>query len=93
MLTGTRDAELGGQSWQSRIEAFTEMPPGCKWLGVIDEATHSHFGGRGLNAAMENLITSTVLPSWMAGSVVFCRHHKRVCNCSSGRKKFAIFTW
>ncbi len=60
MLTGTRDAELGGQSWQSRTEAFTEMPPGCKWLGVIDEATHSHFGGRGLNAAMENLITSTV---------------------------------
>ena len=60
MMTGTRDAELGGQSWQSRTEAFAEMPPGCKWLGVIDEATHSHFGGRSLSSTMEQLITGTV---------------------------------
>lgn len=55
-ITGTRDTELGGASWTTRTEPFKNMPPGCKWLGVIDGATHMNFAGRGLSSENESLI-------------------------------------
>lgn len=60
-MTGTRDKELGGKSWESRTEPFSDMPPGCKWLGVIDRATHKHFSGRGFSSRTEQLTTKTIL--------------------------------
>jgi predicted dienelactone hydrolase len=47
MMTGTRDTELGASSWKARTEPFANMPPGCKWLGVVDGATHMDFSGNG----------------------------------------------
>lgn len=59
-MTGTRDDELGGASWKSRTEPFDNMPAGCKWLGVIDGATHMNFAGNGLSRATEHLTTQTI---------------------------------
>jgi predicted dienelactone hydrolase len=53
MLTGTRDNELGGGSWETRTEPFASMPPGCTWLGVIEGAAHMHFAGNGLSQRTE----------------------------------------
>ena len=60
LLTGTRDSELGGRSWETRTEPFASLPPGCKWLGVIDGATHMHFAGNGLAQRSEALTIRTI---------------------------------
>jgi predicted dienelactone hydrolase len=60
LLTGTRDTELGGNSWETRTEPFASLPPGCKWLGVIDGATHMHFAGNGLSQRTEALAIQTI---------------------------------
>jgi predicted dienelactone hydrolase len=53
LLTGTRDNELGGVSWEVRTEPFRNMRPGCKWLGVVDGATHMNFAGLGASRRTE----------------------------------------
>jgi predicted dienelactone hydrolase len=58
-ITGTNDGELGGQSWKVRTEPFANMAPGCKWLGVVDGATHMNFAGRG-SASAEALTLQTI---------------------------------
>ena len=60
LLTGTRDTELGGRSWETRTEPFAGLPPGCKWLGVIEGATHMHFAGNGMARRTEILTTRTI---------------------------------
>ncbi len=57
MLTGTRDTELGGASWETRKQPFSNMSPGCKWLGIVDGATHFNFAGVGLSRPTEALTT------------------------------------
>lgn len=59
-ITGTRDKELSGDSWQTRTEPFKNMRQGCKWLAVIDRATHKHFSGRGNSRRTEQLATKTI---------------------------------
>ena len=58
-ITGTNDGELGGESWKVRTEPFANMAPGCKWLGVVDGATHMNFAGRG-SASAEALTLQTI---------------------------------
>ncbi len=60
LLTGTEDSELGGGSWQTRTEPFNNMPAGCKWLGVIDGASHMNFAGMGSSASVEALTRRTI---------------------------------
>lgn len=59
-LTGKRDHALAGSSWETRTEPFMGMPAGCKWLGVIDEATHMNFAGHGMSRDTERLTVKTV---------------------------------
>ncbi|MEY3116320.1 MAG: hypothetical protein RL629_139, partial [Pseudomonadota bacterium] len=66
MLTGTQDKELGGLSWETRTEPFNNMKSGCKWLGVIDGATHMNFAGRGISKKTETL-TSQVIREFLTG--------------------------
>ena len=66
MLTGTQDKELGGLSWETRTEPFNHLKPGCKWLGVIDGATHMNFAGRGISKKTETL-TSQVIREFLTG--------------------------
>lgn len=54
MLTGTRDQALEGP-WTARTVAYDDMPPGCKWLGVIDGATHMNLGGNALSPKTQAL--------------------------------------
>lgn len=60
ILTGTRDSELGGASWETRTEPFKNMPKGCKWLGVIDGASHLNFAGKGTSRNTEALTALTI---------------------------------
>ncbi len=66
MLTGTRDTELGGASWETRTEPYKDMPPGCKWLGVIDGASHLNFAGNGLSRKTE-LLTVRAIGAFLDG--------------------------
>lgn len=59
ILTGTRDKALEGD-WQTRTIPFASLPPGCKWLGVIDGASHMNFAGIGFAANTERLTLTTV---------------------------------
>lgn len=60
MLTGTRDDELGGAPWEHRTLPFHRMPPGCKWLGVVDGATHMQLGGNGRSQQVDQLTAQMV---------------------------------
>ena len=59
-ITGTCDDELGGGSWQTRTEPYRDMPPGCKWLAVIDGATHMNLAGNGLARNTQALTTQVI---------------------------------
>lgn len=44
LITGTRDDGLDGDyNWRTR--AFDGLGPGCRWLAVIDGASHMNLGG------------------------------------------------
>jgi predicted dienelactone hydrolase len=55
MLTGTRDTSLDGD-WKTRTIPYDGMTAGCKWLGVIDGATHVNFAGVGMSGSTEKLV-------------------------------------
>ena len=54
ILTGTRDKSMQG-GWESRTVPYESLPAGCKWLGVIDGATHMNFAGGRLASNTEKL--------------------------------------
>jgi predicted dienelactone hydrolase len=60
MLTGTRDSELGGGALETRTEPFSNLPAGCKWLGVIEKASHMNFAGNGVSRQTETLTVETI---------------------------------
>ncbi|MBU3735230.1 MAG: alpha/beta hydrolase [Candidatus Planktophila sp.] len=66
MLTGTQDKELGGVSWETRTQPYQNMKTGCKWLGVIDGATHMNFAGRGLSKKTE-ILTTQIIREFLTG--------------------------
>lgn len=55
ILTGTRDQSLDGD-WKTRTIPYDDMPPGCKWLGVVDGASHLNFAGVGFAGSTERLV-------------------------------------
>lgn len=55
ILTGTRDKSMQTGDYKSRTIPYDSLPSGCKWLGVIDGATHMNFAGIGLAGPTENL--------------------------------------
>jgi predicted dienelactone hydrolase len=59
VLTGTRDKGLEG-TWESRTQPYDGMPAGCKWLGVIDGATHMNFAGVGFAGKTEKFTLSSI---------------------------------
>jgi len=64
-VTGTRDRALEGD-WTSRRLPFDDSAHGCKWLAVIDDATHLQFAGLGASAQTERLTVLTV-SAFLAG--------------------------
>lgn len=54
MLTGTKDQSLDGD-WETRTISYDGISPGCKWLGVIEGATHLNFAGVGFAGTTEKL--------------------------------------
>jgi len=54
ILTGTRDKSLDGD-WKTRTIPYDGLPTGCKWLGVIDGATHMNFAGVGFTGSTDKL--------------------------------------
>ena len=59
-ITGTKDDELGGGSWETRREPFENMAPGCKWFAVIEGATHMNLAGHGMSRRSQALTTQTI---------------------------------
>jgi predicted dienelactone hydrolase len=56
ILTGTRDKSMETGSYESRTIPYDDMPAGCKWLGVIAEASHMNFAGVGFAGSTEKLV-------------------------------------
>jgi len=58
LITGTRDHGLDGDyTW--RAQAYDGLAPGCRWLAIVDGATHMDFGGaRSSNARVETATTT-----------------------------------
>lgn len=58
LITGTRDRGLDGDyTW--RTQAYDGLAPGCRWLAVVDGASHMDFGGaRSSNARVEAATTT-----------------------------------
>jgi len=59
VLTGTRDKGLEG-TWEWRTAPYDGMPPGCKWLGVVDGATHMNFAAVGFAGKTKELTLDSV---------------------------------
>jgi predicted dienelactone hydrolase len=59
VLTGTEDKGLEG-GWEWRTRPSDDLAPGCKWLGVVDRATHLNFAGIGLARQTKKLTLSSV---------------------------------
>lgn len=59
ILTGTGDKGLEG-SWEWRAKPYRDLPPGCKWLGIIEGATHVNFAGIGVSRKTEKLTLESV---------------------------------
>jgi len=55
VLTGTRDKSMQTDDYKSRTIPYDSLPAGCKWLGVIDGATHLNFAGVGFSGRTEKL--------------------------------------
>jgi dienelactone hydrolase len=55
ILTGTRDKSMQTGDYKSRTVPYESLPAGCKWLGVIDGATHMNFAGVGFAGTTEKL--------------------------------------
>ena len=66
LVTGTRDRGLEGDyAW--RMQAYDGLAPGCRWLAVIDGASHMDFGGlRSANARAEGA-TATLATRYLDG--------------------------
>ena len=60
-MTGTKDTELGGLVWETRLDPFKDMQPPCKWSAVIDGATHMSFSGMTRDKQERELIINTTL--------------------------------
>ncbi|HEX7917545.1 alpha/beta hydrolase [Rudaea sp.] len=61
LITGTRDRGLDGDyTW--RTQAYDGLGPGCRWLAVVDGASHMDFGGaRSTNARVETATTTLIV--------------------------------
>jgi len=55
VMTGTRDKSMASGDYKSRTIPYEDLPAGCKWLGVIDGATHMNFAGVGFAGTTEKL--------------------------------------
>ncbi len=65
LITGTRDGGLDGDyTWRTR--AFDGLGPGCRWLAVIDGATHMNLGGLDLGGSVTSK-TAKLVVSYLDG--------------------------
>jgi len=55
VMTGTLDKSMATGDYKSRTIPYEDLPAGCKWLGVIDNATHMNFAGVGFAGNTEKL--------------------------------------
>ncbi len=69
-MTGTDDRTLSGGSYEARTRPFRDLPPGDKWLVVIEGAEHLSFSGgrplKRLGAPMQRAIVEASLAFWDA---------------------------
>lgn len=58
-LTGTEDKALEG-GWEWRTRPYDDFTGDCKWLGVVDGATHLNFAGVGIAGKTKKLTLGSV---------------------------------
>lgn len=66
LITGTRDQGLDGD-YHWREQAFNGLAPGCRWLAVIDDATHLDFGGLGKSDKKVEAATAALTIAFLDG--------------------------
>lgn len=78
LITGTLDDELGGLTWESRVEPFANMKSGCKWLSVINGSNHMNFAGRGFSQKTETLTMQVIGDFLLAVNSGDCSKHQPI---------------
>jgi hypothetical protein len=58
--TGVRDAALE-RAWTTRTAPWTDMPAGCKWLGVVERASHGDLACNGFGRGTQGTASRTIL--------------------------------
>jgi predicted dienelactone hydrolase len=67
IITGTKDRALSG-GWQSRTIPYQDLPAGCHWLGVVEDATHMNFAGIGIAADKADSLTLSLIYAFLHGA-------------------------
>jgi predicted dienelactone hydrolase len=84
VLTGTRDKGLEGP-WEWQTRSYDGLPPGCKWLGIIDGATHMNFAGIGFAGKTKTLTLESIY-AFLDGA------RRQACGAPSQQRGISIRT-
>lgn len=72
LITGSRDRQLFAGGAQQRSAAYDKLSSHCKWLALIDRASHINFAGQGFSANTEKA-TIAVVSDFLAAQKQDCQ--------------------
>ena len=89
-ITGTKDDDLYGATYESRLIPLREMRGKCQWSAIIDGSTHMNFADKGLGSKETVDAVSKIIPAFLeeeaqgdfcripslAGNIIFDRYIK-----------------
>ena len=74
-ITGTKDDDLYGATYESRLIPLREMRGKCQWSAIIDGSTHMNFADKGLDSKATVDAVSKIIPAFLKEEAQggFCR--------------------
>lgn len=74
-ITGTKDDDLYGSTYESRLVPLREMRGKCQWSAIIDGSTHMNFADQGLDSQKTVDAISKIVPAFLNEEAQgdFCR--------------------
>lgn len=64
-ITGTKDDDLYGGTYEGRLVPLKEMHGKCQWSAIIDGSTHMNFAGKGLGSKQTVDAVSKIVPAFL----------------------------